>query len=304
MPNTLAHIGFNGVITKSVLKQPDLILIYIGSIIPDLRWIIQRLVFFVKPSIDLYDLRLYCIVLATFSFSIIFSTALSNIFDNSKRAFAIFSFGSLLHLVLDSLEIKWANGVHFFAPLNWEIFNAGLFWPENPIIYLLTFCGVLFLLINWKKSLLVQMKFSFSNLSKILAVSSFLIIYFLFPIYFMDDVENADNHFVKTLRNSEIRTGSYFEIDRGNLVDENGHYNFVTPFNEVLKITNYNFQSSEIMSIKAKFISGNEIQILDYHIHSDRDIYSYIGLLLIGVIFILEMINNWRTKRVPAKIDI
>ena len=51
-------------------------------------------------------------------------------------------------------------------------------------------------------------------------------------------------------------------------------------------------------------VEGGEIQILDYHIHSDRDIYSYIGLLLIGVIFILEMINNWRTKRVPAKIDI
>lgn len=297
MPNSLAHIGFNGVLTKSVLKQADLILIYIGCIIPDIPWIIQRLVIVVIPSIDLYDLRLYCIVLASLFFSIIFSAALSNIFANSKRVFIIFSFGTLLHLILDSIEIKWANGVHFFAPFSWEIFNAGFFWPENPIIYLLTVGGVLFVIINWKKSVSFQVNYSLRNHNKILAALSFLMIYFLLPNYFMGYAENADNHFVKTLRNTEDRVGKYFEIDRGNLLNENGYYNFITPFNEKLKVTNYSFQSSDIMSIKAKFISKIEMQILDYHIHSNRDIFSYFGLLLITVILIVGLVNRWRKKK-------
>lgn len=71
MPNTLVHLGINGLITRTLIKQTDLILIYIGAVIPDIPWIIQRVVLALMQSINTYDLRLYCIILASF-FSLLF----------------------------------------------------------------------------------------------------------------------------------------------------------------------------------------------------------------------------------------
>jgi len=137
MPNTLAHLGINGLITRKLIKQSDLLLIYLGTLIPDFPWIIQRTVLALIPNINPYDLRLYCVILASLFFSILLSAAISFLFINTKKTFIIFTLGSLIHLLLDSIEIKWANGVHLFAPFSWELFNASFFWPENVLIYIL-----------------------------------------------------------------------------------------------------------------------------------------------------------------------
>ena len=151
MPNTLAHLGINGFVTRTLIKKADLILIYIGAVIPDIPWILQRLVSALIPNIDAYDLRLYCIILASLFFSIILSAALAYLFSDTKRTFIIFSAGSLIHLLLDSIEIKWANGVHLFAPFSWKLFNAGFFWPENIAIYVITAYGLFYLLPKFLK---------------------------------------------------------------------------------------------------------------------------------------------------------
>ena len=75
MPNTLAHLGVQGIATRSVLRDADLKWIYLGCIIPDVSWIIQRLVRYVIPNIDLYDLRLYAIVQASLLFCYTFISA-------------------------------------------------------------------------------------------------------------------------------------------------------------------------------------------------------------------------------------
>ena len=131
MPNTLAHLGINCILSKSLIKKSDLILIYVGAIIPDVPWILQRIVATLKPSINLYDLRLYSIVSSSLLFSLILSYAISLLFKNCKHVFYIFSIGSFGHLLLDSLETKWGNGVHFFAPINWDLWNFGFFWLSD-----------------------------------------------------------------------------------------------------------------------------------------------------------------------------
>ncbi len=238
MPNTLVHLGINGIITRALIKQTDLILIYIGAIIPDIPWIIQRAVIALIPSINNYDLRLYCVVLASFFSSIILSSALAFLFNESKKVFIIFTLGSLIHLLLDSIEIKWANGVHLFAPFSWELFNAGLFWPENVPIYILTVFGILYIIFQWKQTLLSPLNLSFKNLPKLVVTFSCLIFYLSLPLIFLDNVEKANNHFVKTLRDYEHRPGNYFEIDRGNYVDNLKGDRFITPFSEELKVAN------------------------------------------------------------------
>jgi hypothetical protein len=111
MPNTLAHIGFQGITTKSIFKYADLKWIYIGCIIPDFPWIVQR-VLKTTNLFNLYDVRDYSIILATFLFCIIFSAAVSFFSRDYKRVFLILVFSSFFHLMLDPLQIKWANGVH------------------------------------------------------------------------------------------------------------------------------------------------------------------------------------------------
>lgn len=105
----------------------------------------------------------------------------------------------------------------------------------------------------------------------------------------MQNAEDADNHFVKTLRNSNEREAKYFEIDRGKYVDSKDGDTFLTPFDETLLVKNMDLNRSEILSIRAKFISKNEIQIIEYHIHGNRDMYSYAGLFLILIVMLYRI---------------
>jgi hypothetical protein len=44
VPNALAHLGVQGVATRALLRDADLKWVYIGCIIPDIPWILQRFV--------------------------------------------------------------------------------------------------------------------------------------------------------------------------------------------------------------------------------------------------------------------
>ena len=38
-----------------------------------------------------------------------------------EQSFGILALNSVFHLILDSLQTKWGNGVHLFAPVSWEV---------------------------------------------------------------------------------------------------------------------------------------------------------------------------------------
>lgn len=127
MPNTLAHLGINAVTTRTLIKKADLFWIYLGALIPDFPWILQRIVLKLNSTIDSYDLRLYCVVMSSFFFSLILSFALANLSENFKWTYTIFALGSLIHLLFDSIEKKWANGELLFVPLYGKLLNVGWF---------------------------------------------------------------------------------------------------------------------------------------------------------------------------------
>lgn len=294
MPNTLAHIGVNLVLTRSLIKKADAFLIFVGAIIPDVPWILQRLANFLIPSINPYDLRLYCVVQASLFFSIIFCAAVAMLFQKSFNTFTILSFGAVIHLLLDSIEKKWANGVHLFAPVNWDLFNLGIVWPEHIIIHLLSLLGLLILLLLFRESAKKSFNIDFENRIRILLSISILLLYTFLPFIFIYNAESSDSHFVKTLREHDRRSGKYFEIDRGNYIHSPDGDKFLTPFNEYLSVNNLDLNTSKVMSIRAEFISSNTIKVIEYHIHGNRDIYSYIGLVLILILFFLKLYNSKR----------
>jgi len=284
MPNTLAHIGVNGLLTRSLIKKSDLFWIYVGTVIPDIPWILQRIIGTFFPSLNGFDLRLYVIVQATLLFSLIFSFVIALITNTPKKTFFILASGSLFHLLLDSLQTKWANGVHLFAPFNWNLLNFGLFWPESLPTYILTISGIIFFILNWKVLSTQNLNLKF-KLPKLFFSILLLIIYYLLPFYFMPQVENANNHFIKTLRNVNSRQGKYVEFDRKKIRfnKSTSQYEIQTFDRSYIPLVGLKKTTAYKISLKGIFISNKSIKVIDYHEHIVwfRDGASYVGITLI-----------------------
>ena len=294
MPNTLVHLGINGIATRTIIRNADLKWIYMGAIIPDFPWIMQRIIKQVIPGVNLYDLRLYCVIQASFIFCLLISFALSSFSEQYKKTCLILSVGSLLHLLLDALQTKWANGVHLIVPFDWQILNFGLFWPESNVTYLLTVFGLIYFLVNIRKAISMPWRISFKlDKRRILGVI-LLAGYLVLPLNILNDSELANNHFVKTLREYNNRQDKYIELDRGEyeFLPENSHiYTFT---GEKLNLSGLNLERDAKLSIKGVFISNDVIRINQYHIHHAdiREIASYIGLSLVALMWIWIAANK------------
>lgn len=295
MPNTLAHIGINSLITKSIIKKSDILWIYLGCVIPDFPWIVRKIIEFALPSVNGYDLQLYVIVQASLFFSLLLSLILALFSTDVKKTFLILGIGSLAHLILDSLQIKWANGVHLFAPFSWEMTNYGLFWPESNITYIITLLGLAFFIFYWNSNLISRPLINFS-FYRIVAVIILLFTYFILPLIFVVNVEQADNHYISTLRNENSRAGKYIEMDRKKVsFNEKTNTYWIESFDKSqIELINLRDLNNNRISIKGKFISKNAIYIEDYQKNWSlfRDGASYLGLFLI----LISWIIYYRTK--------
>ena len=285
MPNTLAHLGLQGVVTKAFFRRSDLKWIYIGCIIPDIPWIIQRMFMALPIPIDLYDVRLYSTAQAAFFSCMVLSLALAMVSRRPGSVFLILSANSLLHLLLDACQIKWGNGVHLLAPLHWEMVNFGLFWPNGTFTYTLTAGGLLFALLMWTRSIRESnqdLRFSFHRL----IASLFLVgVYLMQPFLFLDALERTDMHYVHTFRHRDKRAGKPVMLDRIPYhPGENG--GTIRVYNEDIALTGFNSPKPVLLSIKGVFetpdlLTVNEVRIQPRFMRSAA---SYIGLgMVIGV---------------------
>jgi len=209
------------------------------------------------------------------------------------KTFSVLSLGSLLHLLLDPIQIKWANGVHLFAPFSWELINYGVFWPESFITYILSISGLIFFFLNWKNIKDASLPIVF-RLKKFIQFSIMMMVYFATPIFFIEDVETADNHFVSTLRNFHQRTGKYIEKDRKKIFfNELTQSYWIESFgDDYIELKGVNDLESSKLSIQGTFITNNIINVHNYHENWGvfRDGASYVGLLLLALVWVLVQI--------------
>ncbi|MGZ9157985.1 MAG: hypothetical protein ACXW36_03860 [Nitrospira sp.] len=298
MPNTLGHLGIQAIITRTLIKEADLKWIALGAIIPDIPWITQRLVLSAPITILAYDVRLYAIVQSSLVFSLILSAALAVVANQPTRTFAILSLGSAMHLILDAFETKWGNGVHFFAPLSWDLSNFGLFWPEDLITYLLSLSGLFYIGYAWKRLPVIPLLIAWPPLRHCLLSGVMFAVYLLLPLPLMSGPEAADNHSVKTLREVSERAGRGVKIDRPfyrKQPDENRLRIFT---GEEFKVQGLEPPSSGTLSVKGRFVNRNTIEIVDYHAHPPglRDAASYIGLALVIAVWSRALVRGARLK--------
>ena len=287
-------MGVQGLTTRALLKDADYKWIYVGCIIPDLPWILLRIVRFAFPSINLYDLRLYAIVQSSFCFCLILSLALAALSINYWKTFTILGFNSFLHLFLDACQTKWANGVHFLSPFNWRLINFGLFWPESLPTYLLTAFGLIYLVWNWKRAVIIHFNLTWQPALRLFVIIALIAVYFSIPLLLLDGPEEADNHFVKTLRNRNDRPGHHVELDRNSYLHHQSGGTIRTYAGEELSVDGIKLDHPASVSVKGSFVTEDKIHVSQYHVHSKwfRSSASYLGLSLVSILCISALVRQ------------
>ena len=299
MPNTLAHLGIQGLLTRKLINNSDIKWIFIGCIIPDLPWILQRVLLKSPiPVIDPYYLRCYAIVQSSLFLCLVLCTALALVSANFGKTFKILGLNVLLHLFLDAFQIKWANGVHFLAPFNWQLTNFGFFWPESVPTYLLTGFGLVYLILSWKQCIAKPTKLTIKPVLCIIVSGSIILTYFSLPLYFMNSPIKSNNHFLETLISYGERHGEYIEFDRASLKPSSTGNILVSFAGEEIKVDGIKSRIPVKVSIQGTFVTGDKIQIHNYHIHSNwfRNYSSYLGLILVAIFCAFPQILYYYNK--------
>ena len=278
MPNTLCHIGIQAPLNGFVIQKSDILWVVLACIIPDLPWVLLKLLFAVT-TLNPYDLRLFCTAQASMLFCLILSAGLSLLSKQSGKVFLILGANSLFHLLLDSLQKKWGNGVNIIAPFDWKLFHLDLFWPEYTGIIILTIVGFFYLIRYWSRIVRNNpLQLTPHRVKYVLASLCFLL-YFTAPVYFMNQLEEADTYFIHTMRQNKDRPGKIIKLDRAHYISK---IQEVKAWNgEHFKVKGNLPESSGRVSFSGIFLDSSTIQSREFHLHNNyRDLASLLGLFM------------------------
>ncbi|MCP3887676.1 MAG: hypothetical protein GY702_02225 [Desulfobulbaceae bacterium] len=298
MPNTLCHIAIQAPLSRSLISPVELIWVVVGCLLPDLPWIALKLLL-ATGIFDPYDLRLYFTAQASLFFVLVLAGGLAMWARKTWKVFLIIGANVSLHLLLDAVQIKWGNGVHFFAPFDWEMFHLDLFWPEHLLTVALTIFGLFYLVLMWRPitqpSNYEKGVLYLPNAHKLLAGALLFFIYFAAPFTFLGAMEETDTYYIKTMRHVSERPGKTIEFDRAHYFAENQQIRIYS--GEQLQIVGPQPKQSGRVSFKGTFINTKTLLSDRYHYHQDfRDVASALGVFLSCTLllqsFILAKIKN------------
>ena len=283
MPNTLAHLGIQAIVTRSLIRDADEKWVYIGAVLPDVGWIFQRLAPHGALQLDLYDLRLYAVVQTSLFVTLLLAAGVSLLTRRWWRTFAILALNAVLHLLLDASEIKWGNGVVLFAPFNWDLLNWGQFWPEQWPIQVLTVLGLVYVLATLRRAVHTPIGLCWPGMPRLLLATSLIAAYFVLPWTLRAGPLAADLHFVQTLRDPARRTDAYVEFDREQFRPDSqgGTVEYFAP--PPVRVSGIPLSEPGTVSLRGRFIDPHTVVVKEYYVHRGltREIPTIVGLILI-----------------------
>ena len=287
MPNTLAHIGIQALLTRSVIRRVDPKWIYLGAIIPDVPWILQRAVHFILPGIQSVPLRLYFDVQASLLGSLLLCAIVALFARQRLLVFVLLGLNAGLHLVLDAIQTKWGNGVHFLAPFSWEQTNWGLFWPESVITYVLTLLGLGYILWHWRIS--VRRKTGVSPLEgrQIASAAVLCSAYLTIPLLFTGGAHGRESH-TSGSPPPGVPSAQYVEFDRASVTPSPDGDILMCCRPDGVRAYGLHLTQPRKVSIRGYFLSEDELQVIVGHVHQPwfRDAASIVGLLLVVLLWV------------------
>lgn len=298
MPNTLAHVGVQGLAGRATVKGTELPWVYLGCLIPDLPWILQRVVLYVVPGVDPYALQAYTIVQASLLGCLLVGAAAALWSANFWRTYSILGGNVLLHLVLDAMQTKWGSGAHFFAPVYWKATNWGLFWPESTATYMLTAVGLAYVVWHWPLGVRQKPELIWPGVPRLFGSALLLVGYFAAPFALLQGPIRADAHSIRTLRESDARVGHPVELDRVQYVEARKGPRLVHYRGSVLlRAENLDIEPPATVSVRGVIAGENKVRVTDHHVHAGslRDYPSYLGLAFIAVVWMGALATAYKT---------
>ena len=288
MPNTLCHIALQAPLNRPFCQDRDLLWVLIACIIPDIPWILLRLLL-LTGLVDPFNLRLYASIQASLLFCLILSAALAQLGQQPGRMLVIMGLNCLFHLFLDATQVKWGNGVHFFLPMNWSAIQWQLFWPEHPWGIYITVFGLGYLFWLWPKVLAERIRPVSYQAFRLAFLACSLLLYFVGPLPFLQKLEDTDYYSIQTLRNRQERPGKAIAFDR--IPYSHAEKNVTLFSGEQLSLSGELPQKSGTISLQGRFLSSTTVQVQSFHQHNGiRDRASLIGLFLTCTLLVQTLI--------------
>lgn len=224
MPSTLVHFGVQGLASRIVFRTADLKWVFLGLLVPDVPWILQRALRSLPVAPDPYALKLYGVVQSSLAFCLLLGAALALLSASFWKTWAVLAFNSLLHLLLDAAEQKGGNGVFLFAPASWRMTDWDWLPAEGWAITLLTALGVAMFALYWRQDALVPPERPGDGAfpARLGAAAAMGAAYFLLPLAFLQGPLDADAFSIRTLKDVEGRPGRAAAFDRAVFLPEDG----------------------------------------------------------------------------------
>jgi len=292
VPNTLAHFAVQGLGSRCVCSRIDLKWVFLGCVIPDIPWVILRILGFLTGSIS-YEFVLHASVQASLAYCVLLSMVFALLSERPRLIFLVLAVNALAHLLLDALEIKWGNGVHLFAPFNWELLRLGLVWPDSRFIGIMSLLGLVVGIWALVGKAATPIRIQFIS-ARVLAAGVLLSIYFISPIFLLDGPYSSDVQSIATLKEKEQRAGKTLKADRWPYEHRSDGDFVIARSGETLQIVDGLRATSSLVSFTGRFVSINEIRIDQLHeYHSNwRDLASYLGLGLIILVWARALLRE------------
>jgi len=298
VPNTLAHFGVQGPLTRATGVHVDAKWILLGCVLPDVPWIARRgIAALAGGAVDPVALRLYAIVQASLLFSLVLAGALALLSGRPRVVFGVLGAGALLHLLLDALQTKWGNGVHLLAPASWETLNVGLFWPESVATVALTLAGVGYLAWEWRRGPSARIPLAPGPRG---AAGALLLaaLYLGTPPLFFGGVLASGSHSLASLEEVEERPGRTVELDRvgytpGRAGEGSGT---LTVTGGELRAAGRLPDGPATISVRGVFADRRTLRVTDYHVHEagGRALASGLGLALLAAAWARDLARTDR----------
>lgn len=324
MPNTLAHLGIQTIAGRLLIRpkarpSQDLLWLWLGCVLPDVPWILQRIA---KQLIDgdaRYDLRLYTVSLGTLLGCLVLAAAISTIARQPLRVFGLLSSTALLHLLLDGSQIKWGNGPILAAPFDWRPL-PGFVWAENAWTLVLVGLGGLTVAALWRQATATRPELALGP-RRLTAAALVGAVWLLLPLGLIPSAERHDVHGIRTLRERGTRAGraiqfynSYWRVpDKipGKIPGSGSgplpEARLLTMTSEPLSVRGLPVEPPARVSVKAHFLNEDTVQVDEFHVHRStrRDIFSYLGLSIVALAWLgsLRPRQIHRTSEQRAKLE-
>ena len=288
------HFAAQGAASRGLWPRLDARWIYLGCLLPDLPWILRRAVVGLGIPVDVFDLRLYTMALASLAGTVLLCAALAAATAAPRLVLAVLGANALVHLLLDATELKFGNGVHLAAPFSWRMTSFDLLPGESRVYMALAAVGALIVVWELTRPRNKFVPFVWS-LPRLAASALFLAAYLAFPLPFLGAVEASGSYSVKTLREVDARPGRTVRLDRTafHATPAGGVVQLWT--GESVRATGELPARDGTVSLEGTFLAPDVLRIDRLYQHrQDRDWPSYVALLLLAVLWARPLLRARR----------